>query len=341
METKNVLIIATHGLGDLVMLLPVLNAYDFTNLHVTFLLKGKAERDLLLSVVLPFRAEILLLSECNSAHDKYRLLKKLRLRKFLNIIPQVGTSYVKLSFLALLLRKVIFTNSIFFLHYFFFHKGGRNRHKVLVNDNIFRLTKLKYSVQQELIYPQLMISDDVKINFFDRSFSVNKHIVITPGSGLLESHKRWPHNKYALLIDQLLEIYHDITVSVVGSSSESELLSNIKSKCVPNSRLIFQSGTLSIPQLLLLLLKSDLVLSNCNGVSHLSALCQTHVIGLYGPTDPKYTGPFGVSFYPISLNLECSPCYKRGNIEGCGNAVCMSNISVAQVLNAINTKLIQ
>jgi heptosyltransferase II len=336
---KNVLIIATHGLGDLVMLLPVLKSYDFTGLQVTMLLKGKAEQDLLLSTALSFKVDIFLLSKYDSIRKKINLIRCLHYRTFSYIYPQAGVSRAKYTLLFVLVKKARYASYYTFLRYLLFHCTDRSKHKALVNHDIFGLTNLKYNSRGRSIYPDLIFSNNEDVSFIGQPFLGCKKILISPGSGNLEAHKRWSRDKYVSLIDRLLGIYNDVAITVVGSSSELELISYIESRCASNIRLTFQPGTLSISQLLLLITKADLVLSNCNGVSHLSALCQTHVVGLYGPTDPEFTGPFGVSFDSVSLNLDCSPCYNRNYMQGCGNPVCMNDIPLHKVANAINNHL--
>jgi ADP-heptose:LPS heptosyltransferase len=337
---KNVLIIATHGLGDLVMLLPVLKGYSFTGLKVTILLKGKAEQDLLLSIEIPFRVNILLFSEYSSIRKKISLIKYLRSHYLSYVIPQIGISRAKYALLFFLLKKVRFTSYPTFLRYLFF-RVDKSKHKVLVNYEIFGFTNIKCDFMEKFSYPELKFSSNEELSIIDQSFPDYKNIIIAPGSGILEAHKRWSRDKYALLVDRLLEVHDDVVITVVGSSSELELISYIKNRCIPNNRLIFQPGTLSISQLLLLITKAKLVLSNCNGVSHLAALCQTHIIGLYGPTDPEFTGPFGVSFDSVRLNLDCSPCYNKDYQQGCGNPICMEGISVKKVFNIVNNHLIK
>jgi heptosyltransferase II len=338
---KNILIIATHGLGDLVMLLPVLKSYDFTGFHVTILLKGKAEQDLLHSIKLPFRINIFLFSEYGSIPKKISLIKHLRHYSFTYVIPQAGVSLSKFALLFFLLKKVGYNNYLTFLRYMISHRIDKGKHKALINHDIFGLTNLKYNVKKKLIYPELKFSVEEEASFITQSFSDYKNIIIAPGSGIVEAHKRWSSEKYVLLIDRLLEVHDDVAITVVGSSSELKLMSYIKSRCIPDNRLSFKAGILSISQLLLLISKAKLVISNCNGVSHLAALCQTHIIGLYGPTDPKFTGPFGVSFDSVTLNLDCSPCYNKDYIQGCGNPVCMEGITVKKVCNIVNNHLIK
>ena len=340
MSNNNILIVATHGLGDLVMLLPALNSCDFSNCNVSIILKGNAEKDVLCSVLLKFKPEIFMYSQHNSLYSKYRFIKKLRLRKYKYIVPQVGVSSKKYMLFMLLLRKSCFSNLYFFFRILSIRKAD-NAHKVTINYRVFSLLPFSQSANGTPVYPYVNVSEmPIEKSLFIKPSSI-MHLLISPGSGEIESHKRWPENKYVSLINQLLDTQKNIVISVVGSPSESTLLSNIKKRCRSSNRLQFYPGSLKIKELINKIHSSDLVLSNCNGVSHLSALCQRTVVGLYGPTDPNYTGPFGVRIVPILLNYDCSPCYKQGYIQGCGNPVCMQNISVSQVYSVVLSNLIK
>jgi ADP-heptose:LPS heptosyltransferase len=59
------------------------------------------------------------------------------------------------------------------------------------------------------------------------------------------------------------------------------------------------------------------------------------IIGIYGPTDDRITGPISDSFIPITAGLDCSPCYRRDYRFGCGDPVCMEKISVEKVYQAV------
>ena len=158
-------------------------------------------------------------------------------------------------------------------------------------------------------------------------------VCLAPGSGAIESHKRWPIENYAQLALALLG--SGSQVAIVGGPGEEGLGLEI-SKVVGSMDGFFDvTGRFSIFDALLFLNSADCVVANCNGISHLASAVQTPVVGLYGPTDPKLTGPYSEDLIAMRAGLECSPCYSRQNIVGCGNPVCMKQIGVSDVYSAV------
>jgi heptosyltransferase-2 len=71
-----------------------------------------------------------------------------------------------------------------------------------------------------------------------------------------------------------------------------------------------------------------------SGILHLAAAVGVRVVGLYGMSDPKATGPQGDGHATITAGLECSPCQlstcKRGN-------ECMLAIDKERVITAVES----
>jgi hypothetical protein len=61
---------------------------------------------------------------------------------------------------------------------------------------------------------------------------------------------------------------------------------------------------------------------------------------LFGPETPALYGSIGNSI-AITANLACSPCVSAANHRKtpCQDNVCMQKISVAEVLDKVNTQL--
>ena len=77
-------------------------------------------------------------------------------------------------------------------------------------------------------------------------------------------------------------------------------------------------------------------MGNDNGVLHIASASDSKILGLFGSTDYKITGPMGNYVEIIDNRIECAPCYaKDGNIEGCEDNICMKSISPERVYNKI------
>jgi ADP-heptose:LPS heptosyltransferase len=66
---------------------------------------------------------------------------------------------------------------------------------------------------------------------------------------------------------------------------------------------------------------------------HLAVALGREVIALFGPADPRRTGPYRGRV--IRKDLECSPC----NRKTCGDPVCMRSISADEVFAELDRVL--
>jgi len=171
--------------------------------------------------------------------------------------------------------------------------------------------------------------------------TMNNHCIIgiAPGSGNFEKHKRWPGKKFAELI-QLIQTLPNVYALIIGSSQEYSLSQEIMKSVNDRHRVINMTGKTTIIETAHALRICRVVIANCNGLSHLSGSVGTTVIGLYGPTDPFFTGVFSPDLTIIQKKMRCIPCYCRENTSGCGNPVCMRHISVHEVFESLKKYIV-
>ena len=53
----------------------------------------------------------------------------------------------------------------------------------------------------------------------------------------------------------------------------------------------------------------DLFVSNVSGLIHIAAACKVPTVGIYGPTNPAWDGPWKTESIVVSSRLPCSPCF--------------------------------
>ena len=164
-----------------------------------------------------------------------------------------------------------------------------------------------------------------------------KRVVIHPGART-GSAKLWPERHWRTLVDSLAGGI-PLQVIVAGGSAETDLASRILTgHGEPNQNV---AGRTSIPQLVALLETADLTVSADSGPLHLAALLGRPALGIYGPTNPGMSGPFGPRAQSIVTDLPCHPCYDLRAPAICpfGDALCMEWIAPAQVLREIVSML--
>ncbi len=109
------------------------------------------------------------------------------------------------------------------------------------------------------------------------------------------------------------------------------ILAGMKGKAVS------AAGELSLDQTAALLAQCKCLVSSDTGPLHLATAVQTPVVGLYGSTDPRRTGPIGRGHTVLLKKLPCVPCEKKH----CplGTRKCMADITVDEVFESVRKVL--
>ena len=97
-------------------------------------------------------------------------------------------------------------------------------------------------------------------------------------------------------------------------------------------------GKTSIKELIALLRRVRLLITNDSGPMHLAAALGIPVLALFGPTDPVMTGPYAVGHVVLRSGIPCSPCLSRR----CHNPTmleCLTTITPTQVIRQALTIL--
>ena len=141
--------------------------------------------------------------------------------------------------------------------------------------------------------------------------------------------KRWPARCFGQLADQLSERY-GAKVLFIGGEGDRKLIDGI---CVQTrTRPMVCAGRTTFRQMGALLKRTRLLISNDSGPLHMGIAAGVPVIALFGPTDPKLTGPVnGAKAVTLFGSIGCPvPCYRLD----CPANLCMEQITVEQVLAA-------
>ena len=157
------------------------------------------------------------------------------------------------------------------------------------------------------------------------------YVVFHPGSGALESHKRWPVARFVRLAAWLRERYQLETV-LLGGPSEKDLELDFDAA---GSDAVSFIGKCDILESLGMLGGARAVVGGDSGILHLAAALGRPVVCVMGPTDPRITSPVGSNVRILSSGLSCAPCYGPGYIKGCGKPECMKSTEWGQVSEAL------
>ena len=158
------------------------------------------------------------------------------------------------------------------------------------------------------------------------NLALEKPVLVLCAGAEYGSSKRWPENHFAQLAKQKLE--KGWQVWLIGSEKDQKITQAINELC--NDECHDFAGKTNLTQAVDLLSLANTVVTNDSGLMHIAAALDRKVIALYGSSDPYFTPPLHVKAQIISLNLACSPCFKRE----CplGHRQCLTDILPHQVI---------
>jgi len=119
--------------------------------------------------------------------------------------------------------------------------------------------------------------------------------------------KRWPATHFASLAKSLAE--RGYAIWLFGSPKDHAVAEEISQLAPGLCRNL--CGATSLGQAVDLLAMTDLVVCNDSGLMHVAAALDRPLVTLYGSSSPGFTPPLSDQADILSLNLDCSPCYKR------------------------------
>lgn len=148
-------------------------------------------------------------------------------------------------------------------------------------------------------------------------------IVLHPGA-TAES-RRYPAARFAQAVSHL---HAQAPVLVTGGKSEDELASVV---CQGDPRAINLAGQLSLGQLIALIERARLLISNNSGPVHIAAATGTPVVDLYALTNPQHT-PWQVANRVLNHDVPCKNCYR--SVCPQGHHACLLGVEPQQVAEA-------
>lgn len=145
--------------------------------------------------------------------------------------------------------------------------------------------------------------------------------------------KRWPAAHFAALARKLAA--DGYAIWLFGSAKDHAVAEEISQLAPGLCRNL--CGTTSLGQAVDLLALADIVVCNDSGLMHVAAALDRPLVTLYGSSSPGFTPPLSDQADILSLNLDCSPCFKRE----CplGHLDCLNKLSPEQVLEASRKRI--
>ncbi|MBN8248736.1 MAG: lipopolysaccharide heptosyltransferase II [Verrucomicrobia bacterium] len=159
-------------------------------------------------------------------------------------------------------------------------------------------------------------------------------IALQPGARW--TNKRWPVERFAETAQRLLSGNPQCRIAVLGGSADRPLGAAIAA--AGGSRVLDLSGRLTLPEMVEWIRRCAVLVTNDTGPMHVAAALGRPVVGIFGPTDPRRTGPYGQTDRILRVPMPCAPCLK----PACHLAeplACLTRISVEAVVGAVTARL--
>lgn len=166
-------------------------------------------------------------------------------------------------------------------------------------------------------------------------FTLPEHyIVINPSTSHHKkfTHRAWPTEHWKELIARLSPNYHLV---IIGGKGEEAFFSNLRPF---DPSVIDLVGKTSLTELITVIRDAEAIITADTGPSHIASAVNTRTFALFGPSNPKGTGPYQTPInhvHIISMDLECSPCNATPRIKTCLDNQCMKQISPSMVETSI------
>jgi len=156
---------------------------------------------------------------------------------------------------------------------------------------------------------------------------VGQWVAVFPGASLPE--KRWPTENYCEIVKELQG--KGLGVVIVGGETECEVADTIEAETGCTNL----AGKTSLSETGCVLVNSNLLITGDSALLHLAASLEVSTVSLFGPSSPAKWSPLGEKHKFLQEEFECVPCSRYGHIPSCPYDVkCLNNLAPGDVLGA-------
>ena len=337
MTSRRYLVFHTAFLGDIVLVLPLLQALRnsepsaFIALVTTPAAASIVQGHPAVDEVIPYAKR----TDDRGLKGILRLASSLRSRKFdVALVPHRSLRSALVVSLARIPQRIGFERSA---GRWLFTEVVKYRSRVHeIDRNLDLLVPLGIRPSHRIL-PQLPVNptaSGIVDSFIEKHEGGpgGKLIAIAPGS--VWATKRWPADRFAIVARELQAMGH--TVLLVGGAEDVLLCNQVAegSGFAP----VVLAGRLSIRESAEAIRACAVLITNDSAPQHLGVAVGTPVIAIFGATAPTFGfAPVGPNDHVVeTLGLECRPCAIHGGRK-CpnGTIACMLSIEPTTVVQAV------
>ena len=348
---KKILFVRLSSLGDLILTLPTLKAIKdrYPDAHISWLVQ-EALQDILRGN--PYLDEIIPV-DLLSVTDKYAT-PRTWLRggaRFFSNLRKAMHVFRERRFDVVLEFQALFKSGIFaYLNrgaerYGF--KNARELSHLFLNHPLFVRDKSRHAVENYLQFaryfgcPTEAVGFPISIPPEDEGYidgvlsqagiKRGDLTVFVSATARWQS-KFWEQRAFARLGDEIVRRY-GAKLIFSGLPSERGYLEGITAQMREDA--LIMAGRTTIKQFLALLKRSHLYVGVDSGAMHAAAAFGVPVVALFGPSNPRWIGPYGQEEGIVQVKLSCAPCNKRD----CPDKSCMLRITPEMVLEKVAERM--
>ncbi len=144
--------------------------------------------------------------------------------------------------------------------------------------------------------------------------------------------KRWPVGHFAALARRALDVFGG-TVIAVGGPEETTAAQELTARL--GGGVLNLAGATSLRQLVAVLARADLMISNDSGPLHVAAALGRPVVAPYTCTSPMRTGPYGQREGAVATQVWCAASY----LKRCDRMDCMKELTPERLWPATEAAL--
>ncbi len=334
-KPKNLLIVRTDRIGDVVLslpLAPIIKNY-LPDCKITFLV-----RDYTRALVEnhPYIDNVIILREENKKIPLAKNVKNISKYNFDSAVIVYPTFLTSLIIFLSRIKQRIGTGyrwySFLFNQKVYEHRKFAEKHELEYNINLLS----KFGINEDAkpgkinfnLNPDPLSLKKIEHLLSGTEININEPIIIIhPGSG--GSSVDLPQEKFKTLVQKISgELTNNIILT--GNESEKELCETLKT----NKSILNLAGKLDLSGIIALISKSSIFIANSTGPIHIAAALGKYTIGFYPKIpacSPQRWGPYTNKKVIFSPNLECFNCTR----EQCNKLDCMNSIEVTDIFYEI------
>lgn len=297
-EPRRILIIKPSALGDIILALPALSALkrSFPGAKISWLVRPEFAP---LITGHPFISDIILfdrkrLSKWWCSPDSFKslwsLIRQLRAGKFDLVFDFQGlfrTGFF--SWVTGSKRRFGMAGARELAHLFYTDKISQDASSIHLVDYYLKMAASAGATQGEA---EFKLPEDAgaaaAVEKLLKSQGVNRnYAVIVPGAARNE--KCWGVWNFSEIADSIASEF-DLPIVATGSQSEQKIIEEMQE--MATTRIINLAGKTAVRELVPLMKKASLVVSNDTGPGHIAAALGVPIVMIFGPTNPTRVCPY-------------------------------------------------